>query len=87
MSIRFHLSSIVATTLLCVTAQAQQQRQPTGTLSMSSLTAQGFEIRAAANTAGSAAQVFLQKGKDVFVCLVALPLDTPQRETRCAAVN
>ena len=84
MSIRFALAGILAT-LLCTCAQAQQQQQAQ-TVTISSLTSQGFEIKAATNTAGSAAQVFLQKGKDVFVCLVVLPLDAGQRESRCSPI-
>jgi hypothetical protein len=62
--------------------------QPTQqTLSVSSLISQGFDIKAAASTAGSAAQIFLQKDKEIFACVVYLPLDAPQRESRCSPVN
>ena len=63
--------------------RAQQQQ----TVSLSSLISQGFDIKAAASTAGSAAQVFFQKDKDIFACVVFLPLDAPQRESRCSPVN
>ena len=82
---RFDIAGILVAALLCDPVEAQQQRPQTITLS--SLTSQGFEIKAAANTAGNAAQVFVQKGKDVFVCLVVLPLDAPQRESRCSPIN
>ena len=89
--LRFHAATILVVAL-CSTVGAQQPQQqrpqsPSQTVSISSLTAQGFEIKAAANTAGSAAQVFLQKGKDVFVCLIPVPLDVPQRDSRCTPVN
>lgn len=83
--LRFHAAATLAAALLCNPVEAQQRPQPQ-TVTLSSLTAQGFEIKAAANTAGSAAQVFLQKGKDVFVCLVVLPLDAGQRESRCSPI-
>jgi uncharacterized tellurite resistance protein B-like protein len=85
--LRFHLAGLCLTALLCNVVQAQQQRQQPQTVTLSSLASQGFEIKAAANTAGSAAQVFVQKGKDVFVCLVVLPLDAPQRESRCSPID
>ena len=78
--LRFHAATILVVAL-CSTVGAQQPQQ------QRPLTAQGFEIKAAANTAGSAAQVFLQKGKDVFVCLIPVPLDVPQRDSRCTPVN
>ena len=76
--------------LLCNPVEAQQQqRQQPQRVTLSSLISQGFEIKAASNTAGSAAQVFLQKGKDVFACLVFLPLDTGtgQWESRCSPID
>jgi hypothetical protein len=82
----FYAAAALAAALLCTPLEAQQQRQPQ-TVTLSSLISQGFEIKAASNTAGSAAQVFLQKGKDVFACLVFLPLDAPQRESRCSPIE
>jgi hypothetical protein len=81
----FYAAAALAAALLC-TPLAAQQRQPQ-TVTLPSLVSQGFEIKAATNTAGSAAQVFLQKGKDVFACLVFLPLDAPQRESRCSPIE
>jgi hypothetical protein len=86
-NVRIHAAGVLVAVLLCNVAEAQQRQQQTQTVTLSSLASQGFEIKAAANTAGSAAQVFLQKGKDVFICLVVLPLDAPQRETRCSPVD
>jgi hypothetical protein len=68
-------------------AQQALQQDLQQTVSLSQLISQGFDIKAAASTAGSAAQVFLQKDKDVFACTVFLPLDVPQRESRCIPVN
>jgi hypothetical protein len=75
--------------LCCNQAQAQQRqaRGQASTVTLSTLLSQGFEIKAAANTGGSAAQVFVQKGKDVFVCLVIQPAEPGQRESRCSPVN
>jgi hypothetical protein len=64
-----------------------QPAQQDHAVSLSSLISQGFDIKAAASTAGSAAQIFLQKDKDIFACVVFLPLDAPQRESRCSPVN
>jgi hypothetical protein len=61
---RFGIAILVAA-LLCDPVEAQQQQPQT--IALSSLTSQGFEIKAAANTTFGAAQVFLQKGKDAFV--------------------
>jgi hypothetical protein len=80
---RFGIAILVAA-LLCDAVEAQPQPQ---TITLSSLTSQGFEIKAAANTTFGAAQVFLQKGKDAFVCLVVLPVDAPQRESRCSSID
>jgi hypothetical protein len=81
-----YAAAVLVAALHCNPVEAQQQPQ---TVTLSSLISQGFEIKAASNTAGSAAQVFLQKGKDVFACLVFLPLDTGtgQRESRCSPIN
>jgi hypothetical protein len=84
---RFSIAGILVAALLCDAAEAQQQRQQPQTITLSSLTSQGFEIKAAANTTGGAAQVFLQKGKDAFVCLVVLPVDAPQRGSRCSPID
>ena len=81
---RFSIAGILVAALLCDAVEAQQQPQ---TITLSSLTSQGFEIKAAANTTFGAAQVFLQKGKDAFVCLVVLPVDAPQRESRCSSID
>ena len=80
----FYAAAVLVAALLCNAVEAQQQPQ---TVTLSSLTSQGFEIKAASNTAGSAAQVFLQKGKDVFACLVLLPLDSGRRDSRCSPVD
>jgi hypothetical protein len=64
-----------------------QPAQQDHAVSLSSLISQGFDIKAAASTAGSAAQIFLQKDNGIFVCVVFLPLDAPQRESRCSPVN
>ena len=82
---RFGIAILVAA-LLCDAVEAQQQPQ---TITLSSLTSQGFEIKAAANynTTFGAAQVFLQKGKDAFVCLVVLLVDAPQRGSRCSPID
>jgi len=85
-----YAAAVLVAALLCNPVEAQQQqRQQPQTVTLSSLISQGFEIKAASNTAGSAAQVFLQKGKDVFACLVFLPLDTGtgQRESRCSPIG
>jgi hypothetical protein len=83
----FYAAAVLVAALLCNPVEAQQQQPQTVTLS--SLISQGFEIKAASNTAGSAAQVFLQKGKDVFACVVLLPLETGtgHRESRCSPVD
>jgi hypothetical protein len=83
----------LGTALCCNQAQAQaqaQQRPPRGQpgpMTLSALVAQGFEIKAAANTGGSAAQIFVQKGNEVFVCLVIQPAEPGQRESRCNPIN
>ena len=79
----------LGTALCCNQAQAQQ-RPPRGQpspMTLSALVAQGFEIKAAANTGGSAAQIFVQKGNEVFVCLVIQPAEPGQRESRCNPIN
>ena len=81
----------LVTALCCNQAQAQaQQRPPRGQpspMTLSALLAQGFEIKAATNTGGSAAQIFVQKGNEVFVCLVIQPAEPGQRESRCSPIN
>src|ERR1700691_3621001 len=81
-----YAAAVLVAALLCNPVEAQQQPQ---TVTLSSLISQGFEIKAASNTGGSAAQVFLQKGKDVFACVVLLPLETGtgHRESRCSPVD
>jgi hypothetical protein len=84
---RFGIAGILVAALLCDAVEAQQQRPQPQTITLSSLTSQGFEIKAAANTTGGAAQVFFQEGKDVFVCLVVLLVDAPQRGSRCSPID
>jgi hypothetical protein len=55
---------IIAAGCLAAAAQAQQQRPPQKpTVTLPSLTAQGFEIKAALGSS-----LVLQKGKDVWLC-------------------
>jgi hypothetical protein len=64
-------AAVVAASLLALPlrpAAAQQPRSPKS-VSLASLTAQGFEIKAATGTqSGVVATLVLQKDKDVFLC-------------------
>lgn len=70
------LSATAVATLFCQSALAQQQQQATQKTTVSSLAAQGVEVKAA-YPGGAVTLLVLQKGKDVFLCAVAwrLPSD------------
>jgi len=59
----------VALTLLAQLADAQQPRTATKMVSLSSLAAEGFEIKAVTgNQSGVVGTLVLQKDKDVYFC-------------------
>lgn len=65
------LATVVLASLLALpwrSSTAQQPRSPKS-VSLSSLTAQGFEIKAATGTqSGVVSMLLLQKDKDVYLC-------------------
>ena len=63
----FVLAAILAASALAQTAHAQQTRP--AKVALSSLTAQGFEIKAVSgNQAGVIGTLVLQKEKEVYLC-------------------
>jgi hypothetical protein len=72
----------LAAVLLCAPAAAQQ-KATLKRVTLSSLTAQGFEIKAALHEA-----VMLQKGADVFWCTLRLADTSPlSYQSECFAVR
>jgi hypothetical protein len=68
--LKSYAATVAAVAILSSSAEAQQQPQPPK-ITLSSLIAQGFEIKAGnvvANTSFIGGGVILQKGKDVFWC-------------------
>jgi hypothetical protein len=66
----FLFAAVLAAALLGGTADAQQpapQPQPPR-ISLTSLTAQGFEIKAVSSAPSNFQVLFIQKGKDVYAC-------------------
>ena len=74
----------LAAVLLCSPAAAQQHEKPTlKRVTLSSLTAQGFEIKAAIRDA-----VMVQKGADVYWCNLRLADTSPlSYQSDCFAVR
>ncbi|MFY9762317.1 MAG: hypothetical protein WB772_07730 [Xanthobacteraceae bacterium] len=61
--------AVAALTLLSQLADAQQSRTITKMVSLSSLAAAGFEIKAVTgNQSGVVGTLVLQKGQDVYLC-------------------
>ena len=61
--------AVAALTLLSQLADAQQSRAITKMVSLSSLAAAGFEIKAVTgNQSGVVGTLVLQKGQDVYLC-------------------
>jgi len=93
------VSVVIAAALFCVPAAAQQRQPqtplqtpqqpiPTGA-TVSFLTAQGFEIKAA-TMSSDFALVFLQKGKDVYRCNVptgVIALRAPKPSVPCSPIE
>jgi hypothetical protein len=69
--------------VLCCVPAAAQQKATLKRVTLSSLTAQGFEIKAALHEA-----VMLQKGADVFWCTLRLADTSPlSYQSECFAVR
>ncbi len=63
------LAALVAASLLGLRPSAAQQPRLPKSVSLSSLTAQGFEIKAATGTqSGVVSTLVLQKDKEVYLC-------------------
>jgi hypothetical protein len=66
------LAAVVPAAISCQPVHAQQQRQlQTKATTLSSLTAQGFEVKAVF-LGGEFFYFTVQKGKDVFLCALAI---------------
>lgn len=66
------LAALVAASLLGLRPSAAQQPRSPKSVSLSSLTAQGFEVKAATATqSGVVSTLVLQKDKDVYLCEAA----------------
>jgi alpha-tubulin suppressor-like RCC1 family protein len=62
-------AALVAASLLGLRPSAAQQLRSPKSVSLSSLTAQGFEVKAATGTqSGVVSTLVLQKDKDVYLC-------------------
>ncbi len=71
----FPVAAALASVLsLSSPADAQQPAAPAAAppkITLTSLTAQGFEMKAAVPAGGDFQVVYLQKGKDAYACIVA----------------
>ena len=71
----FLIAFVLAAALLGEPAGAQQPAAPAAPppakIALTSLIAQGFEIKAAVSASADYQVVFLQKGKDAFACIAA----------------
>ncbi len=85
--LHFGAAAMVVAALWCGPAAAQQpapQKPPMKTVTLSSLTAEGYEIKAVAKGDG----VLVQKGKDVFWCIMHLGKSSPlSYQSECYAVH
>jgi hypothetical protein len=62
------LAAVLAAALLGEPADAQQPAPQPPRVTLTSLTAQGFEIKAVSSAPSNFQVLFIQKGKDVYAC-------------------
>ena len=86
--LEFLAAVALGTALLGQPAAAQAPKTRVGPkIALTSLTAQGFEIKAAVSSGGNLQLVFLQKGKDVYTCITAHLADNEPWKSDCYPVQ